>query len=302
MKRSTDRIIVSHAGVLPRPADLREAMAAGETRAEVPRAAARRRQRHRRPAGRRPASTWSTTASSARRAASPATRASASAASSCASSSPARAPSRTTSRAATAATSPSSASWASRRAQAAPLRPVASPQTCGGNRRQVAVCWPAASPARAAWCSAPARSSTSARSSYKTDIANLKAALAGNSNVEGYLPAVAPGTMEHWLRNEYYKTDEEFLYAIADAMARGVQGDHGRRPHPADRRPGPAGRLADVPGHDARGVPQVRRPARRGAEPRPEGRAARADPLPHLLGSASTARTWTTSSSSTSST
>jgi 5-methyltetrahydropteroyltriglutamate--homocysteine methyltransferase len=50
------------------------------------------------------------------------------------------------------------------------------------------------------------------------DIANLKAAVQGQE-VEAYLPAVAPGTMEHWLRNEYYRTDEEFLYAIADAMA-----------------------------------------------------------------------------------
>jgi 5-methyltetrahydropteroyltriglutamate--homocysteine methyltransferase len=54
---------------------------------------------------------------------------------------------------------------------------------------------------------------------YKEDIANLKAAMQGVSGVEGYLPAVAPGTMEHWLYNEYYKTDEEFLFAIADAMA-----------------------------------------------------------------------------------
>src|SRR5690606_23753446 len=52
---------------------------------------------------------------------------------------------------------------------------------------------------------------------YKEDITNLKAAVEG-LDVEAYLPAVAPGTMEHWLRNEYYKTDEEMLYAIADAM------------------------------------------------------------------------------------
>ena len=30
--------------------------------------------------------------------------------------------------------------------------------------------------------------------------------------------AVAPGSIEHWLWNEYYPTEEEFLYAIADAM------------------------------------------------------------------------------------
>ena len=54
---------------------------------------------------------------------------------------------------------------------------------------------------------------------YKEDIANLKAALADNPDIEGYLPAVAPGTMEHWMYNEYYKTDKEFLFAIAAAMA-----------------------------------------------------------------------------------
>jgi len=49
------------------------------------------------------------------------------------------------------------------------------------------------------------------------DISNLKAAVQGLL-VEPYLPAVAPGTMEHWLYNDHYKSDEEFLYAIADAM------------------------------------------------------------------------------------
>ena len=32
------------------------------------------------------------------------------------------------------------------------------------------------------------------------------------------LPAVAPGTIEHWLRNEHYKSDEAYLAGIADAM------------------------------------------------------------------------------------
>lgn len=52
---------------------------------------------------------------------------------------------------------------------------------------------------------------------YQEDIRNLKAAVQG-LDVEAYLPAVAPGTMEHWLRNEYYKDDEELLFAVADAM------------------------------------------------------------------------------------
>jgi 5-methyltetrahydropteroyltriglutamate--homocysteine methyltransferase len=52
----------------------------------------------------------------------------------------------------------------------------------------------------------------------RTDIANLKAALQGNDVEQAYLPAVAPGSIEHWLKNAYYGSDEEFLYAIADAM------------------------------------------------------------------------------------
>lgn len=53
----------------------------------------------------------------------------------------------------------------------------------------------------------------------QADIENLKAALRESPNVlEAYLPAVAPGTIEHWLQNDYYKSDEEFLFAVADAM------------------------------------------------------------------------------------
>ncbi|MBV8737301.1 MAG: cobalamin-independent methionine synthase II family protein [Alphaproteobacteria bacterium] len=50
------------------------------------------------------------------------------------------------------------------------------------------------------------------------DIANLKTALAGVSVGEAFLSANTPGTIEHWLANEYYKSDEEFVFAIADVM------------------------------------------------------------------------------------
>jgi 5-methyltetrahydropteroyltriglutamate--homocysteine methyltransferase len=50
------------------------------------------------------------------------------------------------------------------------------------------------------------------------DIDNLKAALAGVAAEEAFMSAVSPGTIEHWLRNAYYKDEEEYLYAIADAM------------------------------------------------------------------------------------
>jgi 5-methyltetrahydropteroyltriglutamate--homocysteine methyltransferase len=54
-------------------------------------------------------------------------------------------------------------------------------------------------------------------STVQADVANLKAALVG-LDVEGFLPAVAPGTIEHWLYNQYYSTDEEYLFALADAL------------------------------------------------------------------------------------
>jgi 5-methyltetrahydropteroyltriglutamate--homocysteine methyltransferase len=52
----------------------------------------------------------------------------------------------------------------------------------------------------------------------QTDIGNFRAALQGVNVAEAYLPANTPGTIEHWLRNEYYKSDEEFLEATADVM------------------------------------------------------------------------------------
>jgi 5-methyltetrahydropteroyltriglutamate--homocysteine methyltransferase len=52
----------------------------------------------------------------------------------------------------------------------------------------------------------------------EADIANFKEALAGVHAAETFLPAIAPGTIEHWMRNRYYPSDEAYLYAIADAM------------------------------------------------------------------------------------
>jgi 5-methyltetrahydropteroyltriglutamate--homocysteine methyltransferase len=50
------------------------------------------------------------------------------------------------------------------------------------------------------------------------DLDNFKAALAGVSVAEGFLPANTPGTIEHWMLNEHYPSDEAFVFAIADAM------------------------------------------------------------------------------------
>ena len=52
----------------------------------------------------------------------------------------------------------------------------------------------------------------------KEDLATFKAALEGVSVAEAFLPANTPGTIEHWLRNEHYPSDEAFLEGIAEAM------------------------------------------------------------------------------------
>jgi 5-methyltetrahydropteroyltriglutamate--homocysteine methyltransferase len=52
----------------------------------------------------------------------------------------------------------------------------------------------------------------------QSDIENFKTALRQVNVEEAFLPAVAPGTMEHWMKNEYYQSDEDYLFAIADAM------------------------------------------------------------------------------------
>ena len=56
------------------------------------------------------------------------------------------------------------------------------------------------------------------QAAIQVDIDNFKAALQGVQEQEPFLPAVAPGTIEHWMKNEYYRSDEDFLNAIADAM------------------------------------------------------------------------------------
>jgi 5-methyltetrahydropteroyltriglutamate--homocysteine methyltransferase len=52
----------------------------------------------------------------------------------------------------------------------------------------------------------------------KQDIENFRAALAGKNVADAFLPAVTPGTIEHWLRNDHYPNDEAFLFAIAEAL------------------------------------------------------------------------------------
>jgi 5-methyltetrahydropteroyltriglutamate--homocysteine methyltransferase len=51
----------------------------------------------------------------------------------------------------------------------------------------------------------------------KADIAHFKAALKASGVEEGFMTSVAPASASR-LRNVYYKSDEEFMYAVGEAM------------------------------------------------------------------------------------
>ncbi len=55
------------------------------------------------------------------------------------------------------------------------------------------------------------------RAAVDRDIANLQAALEGQEVVDAFLPVVAPASA-YWLQNEYYAGEDEFMFALADAL------------------------------------------------------------------------------------
>lgn len=66
------------------------------------------------------------------------------------------------------------------------------------------------------FCNAPLK--YVGHAAVEADIANFKAALQSVKVEEAFLPAVAPGTIEHWMKNDYYPNDKAYLVAIAEAM------------------------------------------------------------------------------------
>src|SRR5271165_2250920 len=56
------------------------------------------------------------------------------------------------------------------------------------------------------------------REALQRDIDNLTAALVGATYEEAFMPAASPTNLANWNTNEYYQTDEEFRVAIADAL------------------------------------------------------------------------------------
>ena len=86
------------------------------------------------------------------------------------------------------------------------------------------------------------------------DLDNFKAALAGLTVAGAFLPANTPGTIEHWMANEHYRSDEAFLFAIAEAMREEYKAIVEAGFLIADRRSRPAGRLGLLARHDARPI------------------------------------------------
>ena len=52
----------------------------------------------------------------------------------------------------------------------------------------------------------------------RSDIESLKEAMRNVDRTEAFMCVLAPGWLEHWMYNEYYRSDEEYLFALADAM------------------------------------------------------------------------------------
>jgi 5-methyltetrahydropteroyltriglutamate--homocysteine methyltransferase len=76
-------------------------------------------------------------------------------------------------------------------------------------------------PVTAYFCTGPL--SYTGTASARADIERLTAAVRdararGHDGVQAFLPAITPGTVEHWLRNEFYPDEESFLFAIADVL------------------------------------------------------------------------------------
>ncbi|HLH58124.1 MAG TPA: cobalamin-independent methionine synthase II family protein [Streptosporangiaceae bacterium] len=65
------------------------------------------------------------------------------------------------------------------------------------------------------FCTGPLAYTGAAR--VQADVDRLLEAVRGRE-VEAFLPAVTPGTVEHWLRDEFYPDDESFLFALADVL------------------------------------------------------------------------------------
>ena len=75
--------------------------------------------------------------------------------------------------------------------------------------------WTGPRPTRFPICTGPI--TYTGHAAIAADIANFKAGLAAAGLNEGFMSSVAPGSLSR-IGNKYYRTEEEFLFACADAM------------------------------------------------------------------------------------
>ena len=54
--------------------------------------------------------------------------------------------------------------------------------------------------------------------SLQRDLARLRQAMKGLDHLEAFVPAISPATLEWWQENRYYKTQDEYLIALCDAL------------------------------------------------------------------------------------
>jgi 5-methyltetrahydropteroyltriglutamate--homocysteine methyltransferase len=72
-------------------------------------------------------------------------------------------------------------------------------------------------PRAALWPVCVGKLTYTGQAAIQSDIANFKAALQAARVEEGFMTSIAPGSASR-IANRYYKTEEEFLFACADAM------------------------------------------------------------------------------------
>ena len=60
--------------------------------------------------------------------------------------------------------------------------------------------------------------SSKGQGELQKDISNLKAAMSAHGRTRGFMNAASPGVISLFLQNDFYKTREEYLSALADAM------------------------------------------------------------------------------------
>src|ERR1700720_1804309 len=120
-------------------------------------------------------------------------------------------------------------------------------------------------------------------SAINSDIANFKAALSLAGAEEGFMTSIAPGSTTR-IGNTFYKTQEEFLFASADAMREEYKAilDAGLILQLDD--PALATDWDMINPADGRGVQEIRDSAGGSAQPRSPGPASGPHPVPPVLG------------------